>query len=1088
MSNTYKDFLKARYPNRYSDSLDDQAPSLSKDSVLFFLGNLSSQNKEHEFESFCRTIIRSTIAPNLIIQTGPTGGGDSKVDSETYPVDETLAEIWPYPESINASGERWAFAMSIKRDWRAKAQSDVRKIRAVEDKHHRGYTKVFFISNQFISDKKRSEVEDSLRSETQLDIRILDLNWLAEKVLESGSGRKAIVNELGMSADCVKDPHNGINDSSRVMRLTQIDKQLNDEACSLFGREKIELADEAAEISGRLELPDETIEGYLERHYRLAKKYGNPIDIAKSVYLYAYRVATYYDEFDMNLYYSKYLELESIALENRSKFIIEELITLWTILYSQAIQNQADDRTSEVNCIKHAETLMEIENELAESGNREVAAIEVSMRMIPVRLMTGEEPEKLLKRVIELLEKSKSYRTVDCEILVEMFKVPDVFDECDLLDTAMELLFGRVRDDEGANELAPSLFARGVTLEQAGRIEKAIGMYTRAAICIRSGDDKINLVKTLLRLSFCYEEIGLRWFSRSSCCLALNLGIDSYFGDSYLFSPMVHACNRLKYLELSSGRLPSAIKLDNLESYLSSLFPESERLTDDTELFNEFLAMCSLLIDPEELRNSTKLSSQLHNMGYPYAAQMVDYSKGHYNPDLLRELNCTKDELDALIEEHFSFADGYCHFVGRSSFSEANLATLSTKLLGCTINVTTPYTWSCYETATTILASIEGFFGTGLERNLYATRETIDISISFHPESDKHFEMNTTDEGFSVQVGNLESIKLSVLRKEVGEMLTNALSRLTSLMAPLGFSIKIADAMASKDFAIDRAFGFSNTITEFGSFIEDLPFEPLEEDDDITVEYVRTEPLRLRNTPDKQADPSASKVIYGHPPDELSAKPITHSSVLLHSVIDQHAWDNAGWLGLGYIACGDGRVVLAFIFNNPDGKLIFQHWKEKGQSEIDRIRIGIIKGISRENSLSYRAVVTSTVPASDPSSKPAIITTLARMKTIEPQSLDSLNNFERQLEHGAEVAAVPAFMSNGELKCQWENLLPLKKNALSIVEARDITKDDYVSCIGLLPSDDPIVPDDDSGNYAIKIIKEKRRLEQDRLTDRRSGR
>lgn len=116
MGNSYKEFLKTQYPNNYSDSVENPTPSLSKESLSFFLSSLSSLSKEHEYESFCRMLVRAAIAPNLIIQTGPTGGGDSKVDSETYPVDEDLAEAWPYAESVNASGERWAFAMSVKQD------------------------------------------------------------------------------------------------------------------------------------------------------------------------------------------------------------------------------------------------------------------------------------------------------------------------------------------------------------------------------------------------------------------------------------------------------------------------------------------------------------------------------------------------------------------------------------------------------------------------------------------------------------------------------------------------------------------------------------------------------------------------------------------------------------------------------------------------------------------------------------------------------------------------------------------------------------------------------------------------------------
>ena len=62
---------------------------------------MTSKNLDKPFEEFCRHIAEVEICPNLLPQTGPTGGGDSKVDSETYPVSENLSAYWYFG---NASG------------------------------------------------------------------------------------------------------------------------------------------------------------------------------------------------------------------------------------------------------------------------------------------------------------------------------------------------------------------------------------------------------------------------------------------------------------------------------------------------------------------------------------------------------------------------------------------------------------------------------------------------------------------------------------------------------------------------------------------------------------------------------------------------------------------------------------------------------------------------------------------------------------------------------------------------------------------------------------------------------------------------
>lgn len=353
-------------------------------------------------------------------------------------------------------------------------------------------------------------------------------------------------------------------------------------------------------------------------------------------------------------------------------------------------------------------------------------------------------------------------------------------------------------------------------------------------------------------------------------------------------------------------------------------------------------------------------------------------------------------------------------------------------------------------------------------------REYVDISISSRPESNKLFEIIDTYGGFSVCVGDLQSSNLSTLRESVQSVLSDTLAKFIELMAPLGFSIEIADAMAEKDFAIDRAFGFSNTITEFGSFLDDLPFELLEEDGDSAVEYIRNAPLVLL-AEEEEPRPLTDRVMFGKPPEGSAVSARNHKNVLHRSIIDQKAWDKARWLGLGHLVYEDGRVVLAFIFENSAGEAIFTRWKEKGKSEAERIRIGIIKGIDRENPLNYRVVVTSVLPSTGSCSQPTIITSLARMKTIEPESLESLNRFEKAFDRVPNFAIVSAFMDGGELRCQWENVLAIGKNALSIVEAHEIAEGDYVSCLGLLPIDEPVVPKGCTDAYVLKVIEEKRK-------------
>ena len=111
-----KDYMRRTRPGLFSDSILKTEKVLNRSILEYHLETLTSRKEETVFEHFCRKIAEKEISPNLIPQTGPTGGGDSKVDSETYPVDDEISLRW-YNTNKDKSGskERWAFAFSAKK-------------------------------------------------------------------------------------------------------------------------------------------------------------------------------------------------------------------------------------------------------------------------------------------------------------------------------------------------------------------------------------------------------------------------------------------------------------------------------------------------------------------------------------------------------------------------------------------------------------------------------------------------------------------------------------------------------------------------------------------------------------------------------------------------------------------------------------------------------------------------------------------------------------------------------------------------------------------------------------------------------------
>src|SRR5437868_4624986 len=88
------EFMRARNPHLFSDSEFIEHAYLDRAVLDHHLETLTNRKEELMFERFARKLAEKEICPNLVPQTGPTGGGDSKVDTETYPVSEKIAELW----------------------------------------------------------------------------------------------------------------------------------------------------------------------------------------------------------------------------------------------------------------------------------------------------------------------------------------------------------------------------------------------------------------------------------------------------------------------------------------------------------------------------------------------------------------------------------------------------------------------------------------------------------------------------------------------------------------------------------------------------------------------------------------------------------------------------------------------------------------------------------------------------------------------------------------------------------------------------------------------------------------------------------
>ena len=118
-------FYRVLRPYYFSDSRTEKQ-TMGREMFKYVLSQLSKDMRQDAFEEFTRQLIVRLITPNIIPQTGPTGGGDAKADLETYPVSEEITDKWYLAGAKD--NETWAFAISSKTDWKSKIKHDIQSV------------------------------------------------------------------------------------------------------------------------------------------------------------------------------------------------------------------------------------------------------------------------------------------------------------------------------------------------------------------------------------------------------------------------------------------------------------------------------------------------------------------------------------------------------------------------------------------------------------------------------------------------------------------------------------------------------------------------------------------------------------------------------------------------------------------------------------------------------------------------------------------------------------------------------------------------------------------------------------------------
>jgi hypothetical protein len=646
-------YYRHEHPDYFSDTTEVAEPVLPRDILAFHLDQITAAKKEREFEDFCRRLCEIEICPNLLPQTGPVGGGDSKTDSSTYPVAPNLALSRWWIGHTAPTNEDWAFAFSAKKDWKAKARSDIAKIAKLS----RSYTRAYFITNQAVSDKNRANLEAELTKKYGLDVRIFDRTWLLEKVTTNHHERLA-VQTLALQVPVPRERRVGPRDAQRGAKFDALIAKLR-EADPTKTDDYVVSQDylRAAKLASSLERPRDEVDALFQKARDLALRSGYVPAIIRTHYQHAWRSHFWYDDS------AKAEELLDVMLQFLSELGDAELCELYNNLCS--ILETAHEtgffkqdaarlaaRRQAVNA-----RLEDLRKDYSRPNNALYAETVLLMSEVRVARSDPAAMESLFARLTKLFQKAKVLGTYPMLQFMETWeKLGDFF--CDYPGYArLQREMQKITSERfGATEAGRRQVTYGWQLLEKDRYAEALAELSQARFLLSKEETLDESVDAALGCALMYRKLGHPWAARMEAVSAAQASL--YSMDRFHENPRrgLFVARLIAWLELSLGRVGPFLVWHHFAKMLvlaverRGLDASEDRY--DLQMQDGSLGCLLLKVPAEEVRELRDLADAFERIGLDMARIALLSVCGR--EDVLRsempeEMQSDPNALDELI-------------------------------------------------------------------------------------------------------------------------------------------------------------------------------------------------------------------------------------------------------------------------------------------------------------------------------------------------------------------------------------------------------------------------------------------------------
>jgi hypothetical protein len=1083
-ANSPSQFMRARRPELFSDSKVRTESLLNKEALDYHLGVLTSKKQEIDFEHFCRRIAEQEICPNLIAQTGPTGGGDSKVDSENYPVSERISIRW-YQGIPNDSAERWAFAFSAKREWRSKVRADVESVASTK----RGYKLIYFITNQYVKDKSRAQVEDQLTGKHGVKVRILDRTWILKCVFEHG--RQGIAIEtLHLDAPSNNSILVGPKDLARSQQLDAIETRINDSS-RYYGVEYQLFEDclSAAILSRNLEKPRIETDGRFARAERIADSVGIPQQRLRVAY---YRAWTAYWWFEDWIEFLRYYNLvEPLALASTLADDVELAVNLWQLLYTACTVGHIDKIESDLEARRSR--LGSALSKLGQDPERPNNALSARTHLAFLEMLTaakdGADPAAVIKKLIKIATQSEGLVDYPVEPFARIVdELGLLFAEVPEYDELVESVIDLTQRRAGQERAGRLLLTRGFQKLRASRIYDAIRLFGRAQQMLAMREAREELTHALFAGGMAYEGAGLLWAARANTLASTNLVYAELREGGPIPDNALLCARKLVWHELQLGRVAHVLQWIEFAGIIASnqgLDPDQrKKFISEREAQDLALALLFLTADLPELMELRFLPDVLERLDLLYSRMALLYALGY--EDVLRSEGSIPDD-ESIDSLHSTFTD----FMKQPAVADlppgptalgGGSLTFTSPVLGCRVIAVAESDYESQRLAERILAGIEALFATSLDEEIFPYREELTIRIDrdvAHQAAPKVIDDASLGSDVLIVHGGSISDPRNTDRDWFLDILALLLTRLVMLPEP--------DAYMKRIFGEESGLARSVNFTESGITMANiLGQNPKTRIPDWNIDHDPRAYLPKRTVswhggifarkPDTVR--SELKIGVGEIPEEVLDRGNTkHTERRVSALIDMPLWDRAKWKGVLYIWPVESDLEPWMALGFEDGvaaRAIFTAWRAKfGEIDNeDRIRISILTGVDRLNPHHYSVVVGSNLVESENGPRIKHFVSVSRIHRVEPSTSRNLTGFASRFETTGTYRLMPGLIDFKNGKSQPYPDLAIQKRQIRICPAWQIEEHDPDG-VGIFPDDKPIIPEGVLDPPVLKLLERK---------------